>query len=450
MIRQSRRRRPAFKSSFEQLDQRALLSGVSYVSDLSSSFNRTGIVSDGSTFSGGLDGWGTALSSNLLGTSQTWNGTPFAIGAAGSSDVVSAAGQTISLPAGQYASLQFLATAVDGNQANQTFTVRYSDGTTATFTQSISDWYTPQGYSGESKAVTMGYRDLSNGTRDSRTFYVYGYSFSLDATKTVSSITLPNDGNVELLSATLSTAPTPTPTLPPSTAPPSTAPTPTPTLPSPISGTNYQLVWSDEFNGTSIDASKWNEVGPWGQPVSSTGNFSYLTSNVSEANGVATLTAQKSGSNWTGGILSTDTTKMFQYGFAEVRAKLPKGQGFWPAIWLYGGSSADELDMMESLGGDASTVYQTYHFPGGQHQDHPSSSDWTNDYHLFQMKWEPGRVTYYIDNVQMGSWTASVPARPMYLMLNFDVGGPNDWGGAPDGSTPSPATFNVDYVRVYQ
>jgi beta-glucanase (GH16 family) len=133
----------------------------------------------------------------------------------------------------------------------------------------------------------------------------------------------------------------------------------------------------------------------------------------------------------------------------EVRAQLPRGQGFWPAIWLYGGSSADELDVMEFLGGDVSTVYQTYHFPGGQHSNHPSSSDWTNGYHLFQMKWEPGRLTYYIDNVPMGSWTESVPARPMYLMLNLDVGGPNDWGGAPDGSTPSPATFNVDYVRVY-
>ena len=75
-----------------------------------------------------------------------------------------------------------------------------------------------------------------------------------------------------------------------------------PTLPSPISGTNYQLVWSDEFNGTSVDASKWNKVGPWGKPVASHwANYSYLTSNVSEANGLATITVQKSGSNWTGG-----------------------------------------------------------------------------------------------------------------------------------------------------
>ena len=224
-------------------------------------------------------------------------------------------------------------------------------------------------------------------------------------------------------------------------------------LPSPISGTNYQLVWSDEFNGTSVDTSKWNKVGPWGKPVSSTwANFSYLTSNVSEANGLATITVHKSGSNWTGGILSTDTTKQFQYGFVEVRAKLPKGQGFWPAIWMYGSNtSVDELDIMEFLGGDPTTVYQTYHYdPGGQNQVQVKSSDWTTGYHLFQMLWQPGQITFYIDNVETGSWTTNVPAEPMYLMLNFDVGGPNDWGGAPNRSTPTTATFNVDYVRVYQ
>ena len=177
--------------------------------NLGGSFNLDGIVNDGSTFTlttGIIDGGVAALSANLLGTSQTWNGTPFTIGAAGSSNVVSATGQTISLPAGQYASLQFLALAVNGNQANQTFTVNYADGTTQTFTQSLSDWFSPQNYTGESKAVTMAYRDLSNGTKDNRTFYVYGYSFSLNATKTVSSITLPNDANVKLLSVTLSTA----------------------------------------------------------------------------------------------------------------------------------------------------------------------------------------------------------------------------------------------------
>ena len=137
--------------------------------NLGGSFNLDGIVNDGSTFTlttGVIDGGVAALSANLLGTSQTWNGTPFTIGAAGSSNVVSATGQTISLPAGQYASLQFLGLAVNGNQANQTFTVNYADGTTQTFTQSLSDWFSPQNYTGESKAVTMAYRDLANGTKD--------------------------------------------------------------------------------------------------------------------------------------------------------------------------------------------------------------------------------------------------------------------------------------------
>ncbi|MBV8229660.1 MAG: glycoside hydrolase family 16 protein [Planctomycetaceae bacterium] len=207
------------------------------------------------------------------------------------------------------------------------------------------------------------------------------------------------------------------------------------------------MAWDDEFNGTSVDTSKWNEVGPWGKPVSSTGNFSYSPSNVSESNGVATITAKQSGGNWTGGILSTDTSKTFQYGFFEIRAQIPSGAGFWPAIWLYGNSGAPELDIMESIG-DASTACQTYHFPGGQHGS--QANNLSPGYHLFQVLWEPGKITFYVDNVETGSWTDNVPSDPMFLMLNFDVGGPGDWSGAPDGSTPSPATFNINYVRVYQ
>ena len=220
----------------------------------------------------------------------------------------------------------------------------------------------------------------------------------------------------------------------------------------------YKSVWSDEFNGTSVDTSKWDLVG-WGKPFGSHwANFSYNESaNLSIANGLATITVRNTGGGpggtWQGAMLSTQRTHTWQYGFWEVRAKLPpKGPGFWPGIWMYGGTSSDELDLMEWLGRDVSTVYQTYHYGSGQQQGvSPKSSDWTTDYHLFQMKWEPGRITYYIDNVQTASWTQSVPARPMYFMFNFDVGdGASAWGGYPDGSTPTTATFNVDYVRIYQ
>ena len=79
---------------------------------------------------------------------------------------------------------------------------------------------------------------------------------------------------------------------------------------------------------------------------------------------MATITAQNIGAqcNWTGGILSTNGLHQFEYGFVEAYAKLPAGQGFWPAIWLYGSNpSSDELDMMEFLGGDVTHVYQTMH-----------------------------------------------------------------------------------------
>jgi hypothetical protein len=170
---------------------------------LTGDFNRVGIVNDGSTFTGGLDGGGAALSAKLLGPSLTWNGTQFTLGAAGGNNVVAAAGQTISLPAGNYTTLSFLATAVNGNQPNQTFVVTYTDGTTDTFVRDISDWFTPQGYAGESDAVDLAYRDLSGGTRDNRAFHVYGYSLSLRPGKTVQSIRLPTNRNVNVLAMSL-------------------------------------------------------------------------------------------------------------------------------------------------------------------------------------------------------------------------------------------------------
>jgi hypothetical protein len=93
---------------------------------------------------------------------------------------------------------------VNGSQVAQRFTITYTDGTSSTFTQNLSDWFTPQTFSGETKAITMPYRDNAEGQRDNRTFYLYEYKFVLNLTKTVASITLPNNRNVVVLAATLS------------------------------------------------------------------------------------------------------------------------------------------------------------------------------------------------------------------------------------------------------
>ena len=96
-----------------------------------------------------------------------------------------------------------LATGLQGNQASQPFTVTYADSTTTTFSQSLSDWFTPQNYPGESKAMATGHRNNSDGTMDSRTFYLYGYSFNLSGGKIVQSLKLPNNGHVAVLAISL-------------------------------------------------------------------------------------------------------------------------------------------------------------------------------------------------------------------------------------------------------
>jgi alpha-mannosidase len=175
--------------------------------DLSTAFNVTGVYADGSTFAptASLDGGGFALSGKLLGATQVWDGVSFKLGPANAPNAVTS--KTISLPAGKFASLEMLATGVEGSQESQTFTVTYADSTTSSFTQSLSDWYVPGSFSGESAAVSMPYRLIGDGRKDDRPFHIYGYSFALDSSKVVNSLTLPAKREVLVFAVTLVPAP---------------------------------------------------------------------------------------------------------------------------------------------------------------------------------------------------------------------------------------------------
>ena len=165
---------------------------------LAGSANVDAVANTGSApLDGGIDGSGNAYAEALLGTSQTWSGATFALAGPGATGAVS--GKTIALPAGSDSSILLLATAVNANQLNQKFVVTYTDGSTTTFTQSLSDWFTPQNYAGESQVLAMPYRITAGGAADDRTFYLYGYSFALNAAKTVASIALPKNANVVVL-----------------------------------------------------------------------------------------------------------------------------------------------------------------------------------------------------------------------------------------------------------
>lgn len=172
---------------------------------LSSYFDANyGISTDGSNFSstGGFDSEGYSFSYNLLGSSITWNNASFAFGAANTSNAVIANSQSISITQGNYSMVRILASSVGGNSYSQTFVVTYTDGTTATFSQNLSDWCYINNYSGESVVKTMAYRNKYDGTAQSLNCHVFGYTYTLDNSKTVSSITLPSSSKVRVLAIT--------------------------------------------------------------------------------------------------------------------------------------------------------------------------------------------------------------------------------------------------------
>lgn len=194
---------------------------------LTSQYNLPAIYQDGVTFGTGMDGAGFGYSSNLLTGNRILNGVQFNFGppstnncgASGQqacvSDAISAAAQTITLPSGQFTTLQLLATGIDGPVLAQAFTVTYTDGTTSQFTQNFSDWCScssstpgPGQQPNEAFSVVMPYRDAANGTEDNRVFNLYAYTFVLNRSKTVQSLTLPakaSSGAVILMAATLTT-----------------------------------------------------------------------------------------------------------------------------------------------------------------------------------------------------------------------------------------------------
>jgi hypothetical protein len=174
--------------------------------NLTTAYNVNAFDTDGSNFTpatgtGGLGGF--AYSSNQLTAARVLNGIQFNFGKPNVPDAVLGAGQTITLPEGRFGTLQLLATGFDGNQTAEKLVVTYTDGTTSTFTQSFSDWFTPSNNLTEAEAVAMPYRDEQNGTMDNRQFNLYGYAFLLNSSKQVKSLTLPNDPEMVVLAVTL-------------------------------------------------------------------------------------------------------------------------------------------------------------------------------------------------------------------------------------------------------
>jgi len=171
--------------------------------DLSAAYNAIGIYHDGASFApeASLDEDGSSFSSEALGPEQVGDGVVFKLGPANASNMVT--GQMVTLPDGKFSSLKLLALGVNGDQKMQTFTITYVDGMSTSFTRSLSDWSSPHNFPGESVAFASPYRIDGDGSKDTRSFYGYAYSFDLDKDKAVRSLSLPSNRDVVMLAATL-------------------------------------------------------------------------------------------------------------------------------------------------------------------------------------------------------------------------------------------------------
>jgi hypothetical protein len=169
------------------------LAGVADVDALSSGAAAIG---------GGIDTFGNSYPAAVVGAAVSWAGATFSLGTPGALDAASSV--TIPLPHGNFSTINLLGTGVNGNQPAQTFVVTYTDGTTATISQGLSDWHASHHYVGEADVLSVPYRITRTGAEDHRTYWIHGYSLQIDSAKTVQSLTLPKNRNVVVLALDVS------------------------------------------------------------------------------------------------------------------------------------------------------------------------------------------------------------------------------------------------------
>ncbi len=242
---------------------------------------------------------------------------------------------------------------------------------------------------------------------------------------------------------------------------------------------NFELVWYDEFDGSTVSADKWLfETGQHGWGNNEWQNYT-SGENSTISDGKLSITAKKTGDgqkvgDYTSSRMNSKTN--FTYGRFEIKAKMPedKGPGLWPAIWMLGQSIKDgtswplcgEIDIMEYVSFDPNHVSCAIHTESNNHRKgnaissgHVPLSTAEEEYHIYGLLWTKRWLKFYrddVDNVILEykrpnnfnkeNWPYDEPA---FILLNVAVGG--DYGGAHGVNDDIfPASMDVEYVRVYQ
>ena len=157
---------------------------------------------------------------------------------------------------------------------------------------------------------------------------------------------------------------------------------------------------------------------------------------------------------FTSGLMTTRLSFAQTYGYFEIRAKLPVGDGLWPAFWMLPvqTTGAAEIDVFEQLGRDPSTIYQTAHTSQTGKRTYVTNAvqvNNTDQFHTYGMLWDHNYLVWYIDGVETSRQaTASDMNSAMYMLMNVAVGGP--WAGPTNATTPFPSSMGIDYVHVFK
>jgi len=238
---------------------------------------------------------------------------------------------------------------------------------------------------------------------------------------------------------------------------------------------SWRLVWSDEFAGPAGSPPNhaiWTyDLGATGWGNNEKENYTNSTGNAFlDGEGHLVIQAIATAGGYTSARLKTQGLYSLTYGKIEMRARIPFGQGIWPAFWMLGVDidsagwpRSGEIDIMENIGKEPSIVHGTVHGPGysggngiGAPLQLPNGQRFADAFHTFAVVWGPESVDFLVDNTAYKSVTpADLPpgtdwvyGHPFFLILNVAVGG--NWPGNPDATTQFPQQMVVEYVRVYR
>ena len=240
----------------------------------------------------------------------------------------------------------------------------------------------------------------------------------------------------------------------------------------------YALVWADEFNGDAINFEYWNhELGDgtaYGLPAGWGNNELQLYTDQATHSGIdktddvsaLRITAvEESAGAYRSAKLTSQNKISVRFGRVDVKAKMPSGQGIWPAIWMLGDNideiswpGCGEIDIVEILGQEPDRMYSTVHFTNSENSlesiqgESNNFGDLSADYHVYTVEWTPEQIRFLLDGTMINELAIEDDMkeflRSFYIILNVAVGG--YWPGDPDNTTVFPQQMLVDYVRVYE